>query len=73
MGLPPMTISADSPPELPPLVVLLLRGFNVLPNMLLTDSAIIMAVGTLVLTYKTAPAFSSVLASSESDFAGWST
>jgi hypothetical protein len=49
-GLPPNAISADSPPELPPLVVFLFIGFTVRPKVLFTDSAIIMAVGTFVLT-----------------------
>lgn len=42
---------------LPPEVKFLLRGLTVRPKVLFTLSAIIIAVGTLVLTYKTAPAF----------------
>jgi hypothetical protein len=49
-GLPLNAIRADSPPELPPLVVFLFLGFTVRPKVLFTDSAIIIAVGTLVLT-----------------------
>lgn len=56
--LPPNAIKADSPPDEPPEVRLRLRGLTVRPKMLLTDSAIIMAVGTFVLTYRTAPASS---------------
>jgi hypothetical protein len=55
-GLPPKAIRADSPPDDPPEVNFRLRGLSVLPNTLLTDSAIIIAVGTLVLQYLTAPA-----------------
>ena len=49
-GLPRNAIKADSPPEDPPEEVRRLRGFVVRPKTLLTVSAIIMAVGTLVLT-----------------------
>lgn len=49
-GLPLIVMRADSPPELPPLVVCLCFGFSVLPNTLFTVSAIIIAVGTFVLT-----------------------
>jgi hypothetical protein len=41
--LPPKLIKALSPPEEPPLVSFLLRGLIVLPNVLFTDSAIIIA------------------------------
>lgn len=53
--LAPNAISADSPPDDPPGVRLRLRGFKVRPNTLLTVSGSITAVGTLVLTYSTAP------------------
>ena len=59
-GLPPKAMSADSPPDDPPDVRDLLRGLTVLPKTLLMDSAIIIAVGTLVLQYSTAPASSSI-------------
>jgi hypothetical protein len=49
-GLPPKAIKADSPPDEPPEVNFRFRGFRVRPNTLLTVSAIIMAVGTFVLT-----------------------
>lgn len=58
-GLPPNAISADSPPDEPPDVNFLFSGFTVRPKVLLTDSAIIIAVGTFVLQYRTAPSFSS--------------
>lgn len=48
--LAPNAIKADSPPEEPPEVRLRLRGLTVRPKTLLTDSAIIIAVGTLVFT-----------------------
>jgi hypothetical protein len=59
-GLPPNAISADSPPDEPPEVSLRLRGLTVRPNVLFTDSAIIIAVGTFDLQYRTAPSFSSM-------------
>lgn len=55
MRLAPNEISADSPPDEPPDVSFRLRGFTVRPKTLLTVSAIIIAVGTLVFTYSTAP------------------
>lgn len=55
-GDPPNAMRADSPPEEPPDVNFLFRGFKVLPKTLFTVSAIIIAVGTFVLTYKIAPA-----------------
>lgn len=70
-GLPPNAMRADSPPDEPPDVTLRLMGFTVRPKVLFTDSAyiasahrelikscirtIIIAVGTLVLQYRTAP------------------
>jgi hypothetical protein len=56
-GLPPKAIRADSPP---PEVSFRFSGLTVRPKVLLTDSAIIMAVGTLVLQYLTAPSSSSI-------------
>jgi hypothetical protein len=41
--LPPKLIKALSPPDEPPLVSFLLRGDTVRPNVLFTDSAIIIA------------------------------
>jgi hypothetical protein len=59
-GLPLNVMRADSPPEEPPDVSFLFNGFTVRPKTLFTDSAIIMAVGTFVLQYRTAPSFSSI-------------
>lgn len=75
-GLPPKAMRADSPPDEPPKVTLRLRGLTVRPKVLFTDSAyitsmpiesnkfrihtIIIAVGTLVLQYRTAPKFSRI-------------
>jgi hypothetical protein len=44
--LPPKLIRADSPPEDPPEVRFLCFGFTVRPNVLFTDSAIIIAADT---------------------------
>lgn len=71
--LPPKAIRALSPPELPPDVNLRFRGFTVRPNVLLTDSAIIIAVGTFVLTYSTAPALLSMSTRTVLYVAGWLT
>lgn len=49
-GDPPNAMSADSPPDEPPDVSFRLRGLRVRPNTLFTVSAIIIAVGTFVLT-----------------------
>ena len=47
--LPLIAMSAPSPPVLPPLVRDLLLGLSVLPQMLFSESAVIMVWGTLVL------------------------
>ena len=72
-ALPPKAIKADSPPLEPPEVSFRFRGFTVLPNTLFTDSAIIIAVGTFVLQYRTAPSFSKISTSVALVEAGWST
>jgi hypothetical protein len=72
-GLPPKASNADSPPEEPPDVNFRFSGFNVRPKTLFTDSAIIIAVGTFVLQYRTAPSFSSSSTRVALYGAGWST
>ena len=71
--LPPKAIKADSPPEEPPEVNFLFKGLTVRPNVLLTDSAIIIAVGTFVLQYRTAPSFSNMSTSVALYLAGFPT
>lgn len=58
--LAPKAINAASPPDDPPAVNPRLNGLTVRPKTLFTVSAIIIAGGTLVLTYKTAPASRSI-------------
>lgn len=69
--LPPKASNADSPPDDPPGVRFRLRGFRVRPNKLLTVSGSITAVGTLVLTYSTAPVSKRRSTSVLLNVAGW--
>lgn len=72
-GLPPKATSALSPPDEPPEVNFRFRGLTVRPKTLFTDSAIIIAVGTFVLTYRTAPTFAKMSTSVAFCVAGFCT
>lgn len=61
---------ADSPPDEPPVVSSLFRGFKVRPNTLLTDSPIMRVAGIFVFTNGTAPAFIRRSTSVEFEVAG---
>ena len=70
--LPLIAINAPSPPELPPEVNLVFRGFKTLPKTLLSESRAINVCGTFVLQYNTAPFSNKISTSKEFSSAGFS-